>query len=268
MKRVIIISPNPASFYTTSVCEMLLRENIIIQAVIVKKFSIKRFKEEFQRDGLRLLKKIWRKLILRSKSYSVNLDNSIIGYRERNKIELKNVNELKKSNIKIFSVEDINNEKTIEMFKRLKPDLVVFTGGGMIKQGLLENSGAGIVNCHMGILPNYRGMDVVESAILNNEYDHIGLTTHFMEKSVDTGAIISRYPISICGKETVRSLRDRLEFHMVDAMVNSVLELLNGEVKVTDQSLEDGKQFFVLDKALEQIASNKLETYSSFLNNA
>ena len=55
--RVVIISPNPESYYTTSVAELLLRHEINIVGVFVKKFTLKRFKQEFSRDGIRLLKK-------------------------------------------------------------------------------------------------------------------------------------------------------------------------------------------------------------------
>ena len=41
-----------------------------------------------------------------------------------------------------------------------------------------------------GGLPLYRGMDVVEWPILMNDFDNIGVTTHFMENGVDTGDIL------------------------------------------------------------------------------
>ena len=77
--------------------------------------------------------------------------------------------------------------------KELKPDLVVFTGGRLIRDNILKNSGAGVVNCHMGILPMYRGVDVVEWPILNEDWNNIGLTIHFMVKGIDTGDILKIY---------------------------------------------------------------------------
>ena len=87
--KVIVISPNPQSLYTTSVCDLLLKSGIEIQAVFVKKFSLTRFKDEFSRDGFRLFKKIWKKLILKSKAYQ-NIDehDNILNFRTSHKFLL------------------------------------------------------------------------------------------------------------------------------------------------------------------------------------
>ena len=82
-KKVIIISPNPSSLYTTSVCELLMRHGIQIQAVFVKKFSLNRFKDEFSRDGVKLLKKIWKKLVLRNRAYQDDEKDNILNFRKK-----------------------------------------------------------------------------------------------------------------------------------------------------------------------------------------
>ena len=123
-KKVIVISPNPESYITTSVCELLLRRNITIQSVIVKRFTIKRFKDEFSRDGLRLIKKIWKKLILKRNAYLQTNFENIISFRFKLNINLKNVNELVKFNTEILNVDDINSKQVENMLIKLKPDLV------------------------------------------------------------------------------------------------------------------------------------------------
>jgi folate-dependent phosphoribosylglycinamide formyltransferase PurN len=266
LSKVVIICPNPKSLYTTAVCELLQREGIQIQAVFVKKFTFMRFKDEFARDGKRLLKKIWRKLILRNKSYSQfnNIEN-ILKYRIDKNIELKDVRELENKGIPIFFVQDLNSEKVEGKFKDLSPDLVVFTGGGMIRENILKNSGAGIFNCHMGILPQYRGMDVVEWPILNNDFNNIGLTVHFMEKGVDTGAILLKHYINIQRHDNIKTLRIRFEPLMVECMVKTVVDFLNGHIKPEKQCIDDGKQYFVMHPQLEKCAEGKLINYSKTL---
>lgn len=266
MKKVIIISPNPKSLYTTSVCELLEREGVQIQAVFVKKFSLMRFKDEIARDGKRLLKKIWKKLILKNKSYNQfnNIEN-ILKYRLNENIQLKNVSELRKKGIPVFFVHDLNSKKVVSKLIELKPDLTVFTGGGMIRENILKNSGAGILNCHMGILPQYRGMDVVEWPILNKDFNNIGLTVHFMEKGVDTGDILLKHYITIQKHDTIKTLRIRFEPVMVEYMVKAVIDFLNGQIKPINQSIDDGKQYFVMHSQLEKCAEDILERYTNNL---
>ena len=43
----------------------------------------------------------------------------------------------------------------------------------------------------MGLLPKYRGMDVVEWPIIDKSFN-LGLTTHLIYKGVDTGDIIEQ----------------------------------------------------------------------------
>ena len=37
-----------------------------------------------------------------------------------------------------------------ELLKIYNTDLIVFTGGGLIRENILNYSGVGIINCHMG----------------------------------------------------------------------------------------------------------------------
>ena len=48
----------------------------------------------------------------------------------------------------------------------------------------------------MGLLPDYRGMDVVEWPILEKNFKKLGLTTHLMDTGIDTGKIIQKKNIN------------------------------------------------------------------------
>ena len=59
-KKVIIFSPSIYSFYTICVLKLMLQKKINIDSIIILNlFNKQRFKNEFGRDGRRLLKKIW-----------------------------------------------------------------------------------------------------------------------------------------------------------------------------------------------------------------
>lgn len=259
--KVIVISPNPKSLYTTSVCDLLLKSGIEIQAVLVKKFSFARFKDEFSRDGFRLLKKIWRKLILKSKAYE-NLEehDNIINFRKTNNITLKDVKELISYGTKIHFTDDINSKFVEDLFREYNTDLVVFTGGGIIRENILNNSGAGVVNCHMGILPMYRGMDVVEWPLLHKDFNNTGITLHFMAKGVDTGDILKISKIKLKPKDTIKNLRIRFEPFMVKEMVDVVTNYLQGRIIPQKQKIEDGKQFFIIHDDLINVAESNLSS--------
>ena len=93
---VVILSPNRFSLYTICVTELLLQNNVNVSAIVVKRLlNPNRFINEFNYYGFRLIKKIWKKLILRKKSYS-NMDfETIADYMKKENISFRKVEDFK-----------------------------------------------------------------------------------------------------------------------------------------------------------------------------
>lgn len=263
--NIIVFCPNPYSLYTVSVCEMLHRQGVKIDAIFVKKFTINRFISEFNRDGKRLLAKIWNKLILREKAYDQHRDiYTISNLRQENDLTVRNIWELqKKYQINIIPTADFNSAEVEQKIASVSPQLAVFTGGGIIRKNIIAQCHKGIINCHMGWLPDYRGMDVVEWPLLLKDFDTLGFTTHLMDDGVDTGPILNRQKVSAKGYTTIRSLRMSYEPLMTKEMVATTLELLNDTIVPAHQEKEEGKQYFILHENLIQVAQQYLQQYNA-----
>ncbi|MCA9263943.1 MAG: hypothetical protein KDA60_08825 [Planctomycetales bacterium] len=260
---VVLFSPSRYSLYSLAVAELLRRNGIEVRAIIVRRLTdITRFISEYRRDGSRLLKKIWRKLVLRRKGYeqlpfrtlpdllkSLELhDKSLASYARRNQIELR-------------YCKTLNDGAVHEALAELKPALVVFTGGGLIREKTLALAGHGVVNCHVGLLPEYRGMDVVEWPILYGNFDELGFTVHFMNRGVDTGDILGRFTVAPQAVTTVRRFRDQYEVLMSLEYVRCITRFLNGDIKRQPQQVADGKQYFTMHERLYDIAEHRLRAY-------
>jgi methionyl-tRNA formyltransferase len=260
MSRVVILSPSRFSLYTTTVAELLRRRDVQITAIVVRRlFNYRRFTSELSRDGKRLLKKIWRKLLLREKGYDTSDLETIAGYRRERDIRSRNVDEFgRRWNVPVVYCDTLNDTAVVEQLDNDKPDLVVFTGGGLIRKDVLDRSGHGVINCHMGILPKYRGMDVVEWPILEGEFDQIGVTVHFMDRGMDTGDILSSQKIGARPGETIAQLRARSEPVMCETIVNTCVDFLQERIARRPQRAEDGRQYFVMHSRLNRIAQERL----------
>ncbi len=246
---VIIFCPNPKSSYTLSVIELLKRKNFKIEAVIVKKlFNKQRILKELRRDGKRLLHKVYRKLIL---SDSLRIDEkgrNLSDVVSELEIDSKSVYEwCKKNSIRVIKCNDFNEIETVEKLEKLQYQFGVFTGGGILSTELLSTALNGILNCHAGILPYYRGMDVIEWPVLLNDAENIGSTVHFMSSGVDEGDIILGYRI---GKTLdIKSARYELESHWPYLQVLALINYLNdGEVE--KQRFDSGIQFYVMHQSV------------------
>jgi len=252
-----VFCPNPYSLYTVSVCELLERRGYDIECIFVRKFTVSRFKDEFARDGRRLLKKIWNKLILREKSYADDT-HSIVSFRRENELKIKKVSQFKEHGIKIVHCNTLNDKVVEDTLKKYEEKLVVFTGGGIIRKNILDNAGDGIINCHMGILPKYRGMDLPEWCILEDETDQLGLTLHFMDTGIDTGDILRKVKVPLANHSTIKSLRKSFEPVMVTSMVSVVDDYLKGKINAVKQPAKDKRQYFIVHKKLYEIADIKI----------
>lgn len=59
----------------------------------------------------------------------------------------------------------------------------------ILKRGILAAAPLGVVNCHAGALPFYRGCNPINWAIINGE-TRFGVTVHAVDEGIDTGDVI------------------------------------------------------------------------------
>lgn len=265
MNKVIIFSPNRYSLYTTTVTAMLIQRGVQVSAIYVRRLlNPARALQELRRDGSRLLHKVWKKLLLRQAAYHSEKYETILDLRRRNNITTSDVEDFKRGYaIPVHYCSNLNDPAVVEGLKSYKPDLIVFTGGGLIRQAILENSGHGVVNCHMGVLPPYRGMDVVEWPILENHFDQVGITVHFMDKGVDTGDILQIQKVPLQLSEAISDLRNRMEPIMCQSLVDTCEQFLQGKIMRQLQTVPQGRQYFKMHPHLQELCGARLITFQN-----
>jgi len=263
VRGVVVLSPSRYSLYTTCITGLLLRRGIQVRAVYVRRLlNLNRLLSEFSRDGFRLFRKIWKKALLRERAYKAEGFDTIVDLMRRENIAPRKVSDFRKQyGIPVVYCRTLNDEIVVEGLKRIRPDVVVFTGGGLIRKDVLMNSGAGVLNCHMGVLPDYRGMDVIEWAILEGRINHVGITIHFMDEGIDTGDIVRSRTIAVQDCESIQQLRDRFEPIMCLEMVEACTSFFQGNLERAPQRLGDGKQYFTMHPRLTRLAEMRLKGF-------
>ena len=91
----------------------------------------------------------------------------------------------------IHRVESINDPSVIDVLQQTRPELVVVLGTSILKEPVLAAAPC-FVNLHAGITPMYRGAHGQFWAVLNRDLDNVGVTLHFVDKGIDTGAIVKQ----------------------------------------------------------------------------
>ena len=100
--------------------------------------------------------------------------------------------------IDYLSNENVNSKEFIEKAKKYNCDLFVSMSFNQIfKDEIIQIPKLNIINCHAGKLPFYRGRNILNWALINDEKE-FGITVHFIDKGIDTGDIIlqNSYPIT------------------------------------------------------------------------
>ncbi len=85
----------------------------------------------------------------------------------------------------------------------------------IISNADLERYPLGILNMHGGCIPEYRGANVLQWAIINGE-TQIGVTWHQINEKVDAGPIWAEHKIEISESATAWEVRS----HMIEAGLN------------------------------------------------
>jgi methionyl-tRNA formyltransferase len=153
---------------------------------------------------------------------------------------------------------DQNSPESIARLKEWSPDLIIFTGGNILRKQLLEVPRLGVLNVHLGLLPEVRGMSSPEWSLLKNI--PLGITIHSMDAGIDTGPILQRYELPDPARsESLTDLRNRLIAFGVEKAGDVVEGLIRGTIVATPQSdLDRDNQFFVMHEWLQARAAERL----------
>lgn len=116
----------------------------------------------------------------------------------------------------------------VEQVQRLSPDLILVNSYSMLLQPeILAIPKWGAINIHGALLPEYRGANPVQWALLNDETE-TGVTMHYMDKSFDSGDIISQRRVSILFDDTWRTIYKRIEAETEKLLAEELPKLLAG----------------------------------------
>lgn len=85
---------------------------------------------------------------------------------------------------------NVNAPSFIEKVRAFKVDLnISLSFNQILKKDIINVAPLGFINCHASLLPFYRGCNVLNWALINNE-KQFGVTVMYVDEGIDTGDII------------------------------------------------------------------------------
>src|ERR687890_2417195 len=112
--------------------------------------------------------------------------------------------------LKVFQPARIKTEEAKQLFASHNAEVaVVVAYGRILPDEFLRAPRRGCINVHFSLLPLYRGAAPANWAVVNGETE-TGVTTMFIEPTLDTGPILLQSKTPIGDKETAPELMERL----------------------------------------------------------
>lgn len=145
-------------------------------------------------------------------------------------------NYAKKYNIDCLNHKNINSEEFISIIKKYNCNLFVSMSFDQIfKTKILKLPKLKTINCHAGKLPFYRGRNILNWVLINDEKE-FGITVHYIDKKIDTGDIILQKIFKITDDDNYKTLLEKAYKECANVLYEAISMFKNGNVKVQKQN--------------------------------
>jgi methionyl-tRNA formyltransferase len=145
-------------------------------------------------------------------------------------------NYAKRNNIDYIKNKNVNSDEFISIIIKYKCDLFVSMSFNQIfKSKIINLAKYKTINCHAGKLPFYRGRNVLNWVLINDE-KKFGVTVHFVDEGIDTGDIILQKSFQITDQDNYKTLLEKAYIECANILYKSVLMFKKGNVKAYKQN--------------------------------
>ncbi|MAS82491.1 MAG: formyl transferase [Legionellales bacterium] len=140
------------------------------------------------------------------------------------------------TNVDFMTHNNINSNEFLDRMRNYDCELFVSMSFNQIfKSELINLPHLKIINCHAGKLPFYRGRNILNWALINDEKE-FGITVHYVDEGIDTGDIISQRCYPICDEDDYGTLLKCAYGECANVLYDAIKDIQNDNVKVTVQN--------------------------------
>ncbi len=145
----------------------------------------------------------------------------------------------KKEDIPVFSFEakkyqskEAYEAVLVEILKEMNIDLIVLAGYmRLVGTTLLSAFPHRIINLHPSLLPSFTGKDAIGQALAYG-VRYTGVTVHFVDEGMDTGAIILQKVVPILQQNTIETLTEKIHQVEHELLLEAVNHILDEKIEI------------------------------------
>jgi hypothetical protein len=153
----------------------------------------------------------------------------------------------------------LDDRTSIERVRSLQCDVGLHAANVIYREPVIAAFRLGILNAHIGILPEYRGRCVAEWSVLQG--NPTGVTVFFIDSGIDTGSrIVLREFIPPKGWKGLRALKNML-FRCDARLYRKALKALtSAEFSLESNDSSKGQRYYVMSKLFTKAVNKILAT--------
>jgi methionyl-tRNA formyltransferase len=143
--------------------------------------------------------------------------------------------EAKRNHIDLYETNSGKDEKLYDILINKGISLIVLCNYPYVLKGkILGNSNLSIINAHASLLPKYRGRAPLNWAMINGESE-VGLTVHFVDKTIDTGDIISQKKVKISKDDYIGDVLKKIEKIYPKTVYDAIIRIEKDDLELKKQ---------------------------------
>lgn len=234
--RVVVLTPRLLSPALGRLLNALKGDGIDVRAVVCARGSVDgRWRHAAANSGL------IRRLVRRSD------DEAMCRRRVRSELEKIPVHRFSRS---------FNSPDVVKYLGSLKPDLMLHVHGPIFRPVTFNVAAIGMLNCHVGPLPETRGMNALEWSVFKRL--PTGNTIHFVDEGVDTGDIAQFFPVSIANCTGLEEARTKLVHEGSEHLAAVVRQIKEGKNLRRAQVQKAAKQNYRMHPDLRKLVEAQI----------
>lgn len=258
--RLLLTAGFDGALHVIAIAELLRRRGHSIAGVIVTSpWRLKRIREMLRQRGWSGLMREAKRLFKANGTVETNADDQpirdlLVKYQiVHRSLECW----AKDQGVPIWVVRSLNDSQTVKLIKEMGCDGMIYGGGGILHNPLIEAVKGRVLNAHSGPLPYIRGMNACEWSLLLGYQPAV--TIHFIERGIDTGAIVDILKIEMQPDDTM----DRLRAKCVAAGIEGLVKYADAVMCATPDRHPDAskyRQCYVMAPVILELLQKRLSS--------
>jgi phosphoribosylglycinamide formyltransferase-1 len=135
----------------------------------------------------------------------------------------------------IFSKDELNTGKTLQLISDFHPDLIVLAGFLLkFPENIIKEYPNRIINIHPALLPKFGGKGMygmhIHNAVVENKEKETGITIHYVNENYDEGNIIFQKSILVLESDTPEDVAVKIQILEQNCFPEVIEQLLTSNL--------------------------------------